>query len=1104
VIPKVVTEVAFSTDPGAALPTWTDISAYVKNCNPDHGRDDEYADFAPGTNQIVLNNNDRRFDPTYAAGPYYPNVVPNRRIRQYVSGPLLGIEFWGDFEAGADGTAPEWTALNGALECKAGAETRQLQFVSSPTPRLGARIGRFEVASGDQFGATSGERCEVRRGTPNGGYGTGNLEGLVVCTQFSTRFLAPWTLTGEGIFQQTHDSGSTYGAPMFRWRMGSTSNIEFRVVTGNYPNGTDASNGVNSSTSLTHTGLAFATDTWFDFRHAIFYTQGQTGWYIAQMKLSSSSAWTDVARMASVQTLPSIGGAASSTSQFDKCGFYRGTPQASTNVVYHDGYQVGHTFADVGYGTQNADSRWNAPGWEDRLNLVESQAGNGDFETGSGGQTNAGGGTTTRTRVNTRSKFGSWSLEVDPDGAASGQGVFFTKISALTRFDIVVGHTYTASCWFSGDGFQTARIGIEWFTSGGASIQTDFCVPRALRTDFRRLFVTAVAPATAVTCRIRCGNSGTSGNIFWLDGVALWEGELDHFLFEGYVDNWATDWPDRLFQSEVTVSCTDRTKVVGIRAQPASNPNVEDYESVISFDEPSFYYRLGEPEGTKLVSHVRRTKHKLSVGGGSAEAYHHVIRRWKTRESRAKAEGVSGPSGTFKNNPILGVPGLIDGDPDTAVLFTAADDEYARIPLDVSDTVDTNKLTVEAWVNPTTLPVANPVVAGPTLASGGTPIWILQLTTGGQVVAYLQFPSASALINSVGTIAAGVRSHLAMAWDGHTFSVYINGVLDSSNTYSGRKITQGDTNQFLYIGLNDFTNANFDGVIDEVAVFEKGLSAARILAHYQAGLRGYNQELTGTRISNVLATTGLGFDTALSPGGRQILPQRQFGQSSLEPIDQAVAAEGGVSGFFFNAAGVGVFHDRNFRDLYPFTVNQATFDDDPTVSGALAYSNLGFDNGAKYLANQVRVEAQGGTTQEVSDSASQTSFLLATAEQSGVMMVSDDDALEEANWLLSRSKTPRWRITSVTFDADEYAYPDQLGQALSRECGDAVTVKRRPKAGAVFSQISSVEKVTHAIDFEQKTWVTTFGLAPLADDLATGWVLGVPGATELESTMVLN
>jgi len=1089
-IPNVTTEVALASSPDDASPTWTDISAYVKRCSPTHGRDSELEDFSPGTNTIVLNNTDRRFDPTYAAGPYYGNLHPFRRIRQYVNGPLSGIEFWGDFEAGADGTAPEWTNLNGFLECKAGSESRQLQFKTTPTPRLGARIGRFEVASGDQFGATTGERCEVRRGATNGGFGTGDCEGQIVYYQFSTRWLAPWTaLAGEGIFWQMHDSGSTYGAPIFRWRIVPASNTyDFRVVTGIYPNSTDAGNGVNAGTSNTHTGRAFATDQWFDFRHVIYYTTSDAGWYVAQMKTDAESSWTTVASVGGVPTLPSYPGS-SATSMFDKQGWYRGTAQAATHVVFHDGYQVGHSWEDVDYTTGITDTRYNGPGWEGREQAA-LQVGNPSFDVDIVGTASAGGGTTTRTYDTTRSAHGSaGALKCVTNGAASGQGAFHTKRS-LSRYVATAGDVISAFCKFSGDGGEEVRIGIEWFDGGGSSISTTFGLNYALRTDFRRWYVTATAPANTASFRIRTSLTGTAAATFWVEDVDFIFGELDHMLFDGYIDRWDTSWPDRLFQSDVTVTATDGFKLLNAVPQPASDPNVEDYESVVNYDEPSFYYRLGEPEGTKVSSHVRKTKRH-----GKTRK-----RKFRTVDTRAEVEGVSGPSGTYRSLPVLGEPGAIAGDTDTCVRFDGT--SWAKIALDTesTETVSGHRLSVEAWVKLASTTAGQVyVVAGPRKAAAGQLSWALHVNTGLPAFGITDSGSTPFSAVSGSTLTVGNWYHLVGVWNGSSVKLYVNGALDVSAA-APSDLLAPDAND--YIGIAGRGGSGIDGWIDEVAIYEKALEPDTILNHYNAGLRGYNQELSGTRIGNALDASGIVCNRNIGTGLRYVLPVRQFGQPSLDPIQEAVSAEGGQSGFFFSAAGVATFLPRNYRDSYPYTVVQATIDEGQ--SNTIEVEDVGFSHGEEFLYNKVRVSADGGTLQEVSDATTPLGTIYQTFEDSGAPMVSNDDALDEANWLLSRLKSGRWRITGVTFPCDMFELYDKLQQALFRECGDAISVTRRPKGGASFTQVSSIERVAHDIDFEANTWKTTYGLSPIADDLSDGWVLGLPGQMELGSTAVLN
>jgi hypothetical protein len=79
-MPTTTVELAFTTDPGDT-PTWTDVSAYQREFVVHRGRVDDQSPFGPGQLQLTLTNEDRRFDPQYTSSPYWPNVVPMRRIR---------------------------------------------------------------------------------------------------------------------------------------------------------------------------------------------------------------------------------------------------------------------------------------------------------------------------------------------------------------------------------------------------------------------------------------------------------------------------------------------------------------------------------------------------------------------------------------------------------------------------------------------------------------------------------------------------------------------------------------------------------------------------------------------------------------------------------------------------------------------------------------------------------------------------------------------------------------------------------------------------------------------------------------------------------------
>jgi len=77
----VTVEAAFGDNPLDTSPTWTDISAYVRDVSISRGRQSEFAKYAPGTATIRLDNRDRRFDPEYTSGPYYGDLVPMVPVR---------------------------------------------------------------------------------------------------------------------------------------------------------------------------------------------------------------------------------------------------------------------------------------------------------------------------------------------------------------------------------------------------------------------------------------------------------------------------------------------------------------------------------------------------------------------------------------------------------------------------------------------------------------------------------------------------------------------------------------------------------------------------------------------------------------------------------------------------------------------------------------------------------------------------------------------------------------------------------------------------------------------------------------------------------------
>lgn len=82
------TRIAFEFNPltvpqiiaDTSIDCWYDVTAYVREVAIRRGRQHELDRIEAGTATVVLANEDRRFEPYYASSPYYPYVLPMRRL----------------------------------------------------------------------------------------------------------------------------------------------------------------------------------------------------------------------------------------------------------------------------------------------------------------------------------------------------------------------------------------------------------------------------------------------------------------------------------------------------------------------------------------------------------------------------------------------------------------------------------------------------------------------------------------------------------------------------------------------------------------------------------------------------------------------------------------------------------------------------------------------------------------------------------------------------------------------------------------------------------------------------------------------------------------
>jgi hypothetical protein len=146
---------------------------------------------------------------------------------------------------------------------------------------------------------------------------------------------------------------------------------------------------------------------------------------------------------------------------------------------------------------------------------------------------------------------------------------------------------------------------------------------------------------------------------------------------------------------------------------------------------------------------------------------------------------------------------------------------------DASSLDVTSAFTVEAWIKPSLLPAAGSfesVVTKPesySLQFNGPLLEFTIMQNG--VRQRLQAPA--------GSVQAGQIYHVVATYDGTTRRLYLNGAqVASSALAGGPTVTPSD----LYMGTWDGVGENFDGTIDEVALYNSALSTSAVSAHYTA------------------------------------------------------------------------------------------------------------------------------------------------------------------------------------------------------------------------------------------------------------------------------
>ena len=158
-----------------------------------------------------------------------------------------------------------------------------------------------------------------------------------------------------------------------------------------------------------------------------------------------------------------------------------------------------------------------------------------------------------------------------------------------------------------------------------------------------------------------------------------------------------------------------------------------------------------------------------------------------------------------------------------AINFDGAND-YVRVADSAS--LDLGRTgTVEAWVKLDTLNRWQSVVAKGSANSDPSHNYAIELSNSNRWICILGNGTSQVTLQSASAATANRYYHVACVWDGTTARLYVDGVLSVS---SSQPLTPAGNAAPLSIGQFGGDADRFDGVIDELRIYGRALSAAEV------------------------------------------------------------------------------------------------------------------------------------------------------------------------------------------------------------------------------------------------------------------------------------
>ncbi|MFL5821237.1 MAG: LamG-like jellyroll fold domain-containing protein, partial [Solirubrobacteraceae bacterium] len=208
-----------------------------------------------------------------------------------------------------------------------------------------------------------------------------------------------------------------------------------------------------------------------------------------------------------------------------------------------------------------------------------------------------------------------------------------------------------------------------------------------------------------------------------------------------------------------------------------------------------------------------------------------LVGYWRLGEtSGTVASDVKGAHpGEYEGGVTLGVPGLISGDPNTAVFFDGTSGDVTVPPSAAGPAAALNpsKFSVEAWVKPQDPPGIDRAVVS-SIDIPGKAGYAIVAGSSGSWAAWVGDGTSLQTLDSGVHIHPGQPAYLILTFDGSKLILGVDGALVEAPSLTVSNFKANTTRHLVIGGGSNF----FHGVIDEVAFYNDALSQERVAVHF--------------------------------------------------------------------------------------------------------------------------------------------------------------------------------------------------------------------------------------------------------------------------------